>query len=160
MDRQKNHVIIADNIRSAQNIGSIFRSCDALGYWKIYLCGISATPPNKEIAKTALGATETVSWEYCANVNELISKLKEQGYVVCSIEQTTGSIMLQDFIPNSEVNYAFVLGNEVDGVSPQIISKSDICLEIPQFGAKKSFNVSVAAGIVLWDVLSKSMKKL
>jgi tRNA G18 (ribose-2'-O)-methylase SpoU len=123
------------------------------------LCGISATPPNKEIAKTALGATETVAWEYFAEVNELISKLKEAGYKICSIEQASNSIMLQDFIPNSEVNYAFVLGNEVDGVSPEIISKSDICLEIPQFGAKKSFNVSVAAGIVLWDVLSKSMRK-
>ncbi|MEI6880866.1 MAG: RNA methyltransferase [Bacteroidota bacterium] len=157
MNRQKNHVIITDNIRSAQNIGSIFRTCDALGYQKIYLCGISATPPNKEIAKTALGATETVSWEYIADVNELIIKLKEVGYVICSIEQTTDSIMLQDFKPNFEVNYAFVLGNEVDGVSTEIVLKSDICLEIPQFGSKKSFNVSVAAGIVLWDVLSKSM---
>ncbi|NDC30626.1 MAG: TrmH family RNA methyltransferase [Bacteroidetes bacterium] len=160
MNRQKNHVIITDNIRSAQNIGSIFRTCDALGYQKIYLCGISATPPNKEIAKTALGATETVSWEYIADVNELIIKLKEVGYVICSIEQTTDSIMLQDFKPNFEVNYAFVLGNEVDGVSTEIVLKSDICLEIPQFGSKKSFNVSVAAGIVLWDVVSKSMNKL
>ncbi len=158
MSGQKNHIIITDNIRSAQNIGSIFRTCDALGYQKIFLCGISATPPNKEIAKTALGATETVSWEYFADVNELISKLKDAGFVICSIEQTTSSIMLQDFEPNSEDNYAFVLGNEVDGVSPEIISKSEICIEIPQFGAKKSFNVSVAAGIVLWDVLSKSMK--
>jgi tRNA G18 (ribose-2'-O)-methylase SpoU len=160
MNRQKNHVIITDNIRSAQNIGSIFRTCDALGYQKIYLCGISATPPNKEIAKTALGATETVSWEYIADVNELIIKLKEVGYVICSIEQTTDSVMLQDFKPNFEVNYAFVLGNEVDGVSNEIVLKSDICLEIPQFGSKKSFNVSVAAGIVLWDVVSKSMNKL
>ena len=160
MNRQKNHVIITDNIRSAQNIGSIFRTCDALGYQKIYLCGISATPPNKEIAKTALGATETVSWEFIADVNELIIKLKEVGYFICSIEQTTDSIMLQDFKPNFEVNYAFVLGNEVDGVSTEIVLKSDICLEIPQFGSKKSFNVSVAAGIVLWDVVSKSMNKL
>ena len=160
MNRQINHVIITDNIRSAQNIGSIFRTCDALGYQKIYLCGISATPPNKEIAKTALGATETVSWEYIADVNELIIKLKEVGYVICSIEQTTDSVMLQDFKPNFEVNYAFVLGNEVDGVSTEIVLKSDICLEIPQFGSKKSFNVSVAAGIVLWDVVSKSMNKL
>jgi tRNA G18 (ribose-2'-O)-methylase SpoU len=160
MNRQKNHVIITDNIRSAQNIGSIFRTCDALGYQKIYLCGISATPPNKEIAKTALGATETVSWEYIADVNELIIKLKEVGYVICSIEQTTDSVMLQDFKPNFEDNYAFVLGNEVDGVSNEIVLKSDICLEIPQFGSKKSFNVSVAAGIVLWDVVSKSMNKL
>lgn len=160
MNSQKNHVIITDNIRSAQNIGSIFRSCDALGYQKIYLCGISATPPNKEIAKTALGATETVAWEYFPDANNLINSLKEKGYVICSIEQTSNSIMLHDFEPSSEVNYAFVLGNEVDGVSPDIISLSDICLEIPQFGAKKSFNVSVAAGIVLWDVLSKSMKKL
>ena len=158
MSGQKNHIIITDNIRSAQNIGSIFRTCDALGYHKIYLCGISATPPNKEISKTALGATETVSWEYFADVNELIVNLKEVGYIICSIEQTTNSIMLQEFTPNSEINYAFVLGNEVDGVSLEIISKSDICLEIPQFGAKKSFNVSVAAGIVLWDVLSKTMK--
>lgn len=160
MDRQKNHVIITDNIRSAQNIGSIFRSCDALGYKKIYLCGISATPPNKEIAKTALGATETVAWEYFADASTLISSLKENGYLICSIEQTSNSIMLQDFIPNLDNKYAFVLGNEVDGVSQEIISLSDICLEIPQFGAKKSFNVSVAAGIVLWDVLSKSMRKL
>lgn len=158
MRGQKNHIIITDNIRSAQNIGSIFRSCDALGYPKIYLCGISATPPNKEIAKTALGATETVAWEYFADASSLISKLKEDAYCICSIEQTSNSIMLQDFMPNLDIKYAFVLGNEVDGVSPEIISKSDICLEIPQFGAKKSFNVSVAAGIVLWDVLSKSMK--
>jgi 23S rRNA (guanosine2251-2'-O)-methyltransferase len=160
MNRQKNHIIITDNIRSAQNIGSIFRSCDALGYQKIYLCGISATPPNKEIAKTALGATETVGWGYYSDANILIKNLKENGYVICSIEQTSNSVMLQDFEPNAEVNYAFVLGNEVDGVSPEIISLSDICLEIPQFGAKKSFNVSVAAGIVLWDVLSKSMRNL
>lgn len=160
MNRQKNHVIVSDNIRSAQNIGSIFRTCDALGYQKIYLCGISATPPNKEIAKTALGATETVNWEYFEDVITLVNGLKDKGYVICSIEQTSSSVMLQDFEPNSESNYAFVLGNEVEGVSPEIIALSDICLEIPQFGAKKSFNVSVAAGIVLWDVVSKSMQKL
>ena len=159
MNRQKNHIIITDNIRSAQNIGSIFRTCDALGYQKIYLCGISATPPNKEIAKTALGATETVAWEYYPNANILMSSLKEKGYVICSIEQTSNSVMLQSFEPNPERNYAFVLGNEVNGVSPEIISISDICLEIPQFGAKKSFNVSVAAGIVLWDLVSKSIQK-
>jgi tRNA G18 (ribose-2'-O)-methylase SpoU len=160
MNRQKNHVIISDNIRSAQNIGSIFRSCDALGYEKLYLCGISAIPPNKEIAKTALGATETVSWEYFADSIGLIRVLKDNGYFICSIEQTSNSVMLQDFEPNSELKYAFVLGNEVDGVSPEIIALSDICLEIPQFGSKKSFNVSVAAGIVMWDVLSKSIGKL
>lgn len=159
MNNQNKHVIIADNIRSAQNIGSIFRTCDALGYSKIYLCGISATPPNKEIAKSALGATESVLWEYSINSIDVVNQLKSNGYIICSVEQHDNSLALQDFVPNSNAKYAFVLGNEVDGVSKDIIDASEICLEIPQFGTKNSFNVSVAAGIVLWDVVSKSMQK-
>ena len=148
-------VVVLDNIRSLNNIGSVFRTSDALLVEKIYLCGICAIPPNKEIHKTALGATESVEWEYFKTTNEAITKLKEEGYIIVSIEQTENSTMLPDFAVKKDEKYAFVMGNEVKGVAQDIVDLSDNCIEIPQYGTKHSFNISVCTGIVLWDVFCK-----
>lgn len=148
-------VFVLDNIRSAQNIGSIFRTSDAFNITGIYLTGISATPPNKEILKTALGSTESVSWWYAESINECIDTLTKDGYTIVSVEQTLNSVKLHEFIPEHNRRYAFVMGNEVDGVSQDVINASAITLEIPQFGTKHSLNVAVSAGIVLWDVYQK-----
>lgn len=148
-------VVILDNIRSMHNIGSVFRTSDAFIIERIYLCGITATPPNKEIRKTALGATESVEWEYVKEINELIPELKSDGFKILSIEQTEGSASLSDFKINSNEKYAVIFGNEVDGVQQSVIDQSDFCLEIPQGGTKHSLNVSVCAGIVLWEFYSK-----
>lgn len=148
-------VILMDNIRSAHNIGSVFRTADAFLMDKIYLCGITATPPNKEIRKTALGATESVDWEYVEDIHELIPQLKENGFKILSIEQVSGSEKLTDFQVDSDQKYAIVLGNEVDGVQQSVINMSDSCLEIPQDGTKHSLNVSVCAGIVMWEFFRK-----
>ena len=147
--------VVLDNIRSQHNIGSVFRTCDAFRIEKIVLCGISATPPNREIHKTALGAEFTVEWIYEESSLQATTKLKEKGYVIISVEQAENSCSLESFIPCAEKKYALVFGNEVKGVLPEIISLSDICLEIPQFGSKHSFNVSVSAGIVLWELFRK-----
>lgn len=144
-------IVVLDNIRSMHNIGSIFRTSDAFLVEKIYLCGITATPPNKEIRKTALGATESVEWEYVKDINELIPKLKSSNFKLISIEQTEGSQTLSEFELNPTEKYAVVFGNEVDGVQQSIVNQSDFCLEIPQSGTKHSLNVSVCAGIVLWE---------
>lgn len=149
-------VVILDNIRSMHNIGSVFRTSDAFIIERIYLCGITATPPNKEIRKTALGATESVEWEYVKEINELIPELKSDGFKILSIEQTEGSASLSDFKINSNEKYAVIFGNEVDGVQQSVIDQSDFCLEIPQGGTKHSLNVSVCAGIVLWEFYSKA----
>ncbi|MFA6259838.1 MAG: TrmH family RNA methyltransferase [Bacteroidia bacterium] len=149
--------ILIDNIRSASNIGSVFRTCDAFGIDKIYICGISATPPNKEILKTALGATETVAWEYHPDAQVLMQQLKaDSSNWMIAIEQGDTSISLQSFVTPSDKNPIFILGNEVEGVSAELLRLADALVEIPQFGKKKSLNVSVAAGIVLWDQLSKT----
>jgi 23S rRNA (guanosine2251-2'-O)-methyltransferase len=148
-------VIVLDNIRSQHNIGSVFRTSDAFRIEKIYLCGISATPPNREIQKTALGATESVAWEYFEKTSLAIDELKKLGYVIISIEQVEGSTSLNKFIPEKNKKYALVFGNEVKGVEQGIVDLSDLCLEIPQFGTKHSFNVSVTAGIVMWDLFNK-----
>lgn len=144
-------VVILDNIRSMHNIGSVFRTSDAFLIEKVYLCGITATPPNKEIRKTALGATESVDWEYVQEINELVPRLKSDGFKILSIEQTEGSTNLSDFQLNPNDKYAVIFGNEVDGVQQSVINQSDFCLEIPQGGTKHSLNVSVCAGIVLWE---------
>lgn len=148
-------VLILDNIRSLNNIGSIFRTADAFRVEAILLCGITAKPPHREIQKTALGATDSVRWEYFETTQEAIDMLKKRGYKIISLEQAEKSIMLNEFYPGLEENYAIVLGNEVKGVDQEIVNNSDFCIEIPQFGTKHSFNVTVSNGIILWDLLQK-----
>lgn len=148
-------IIVLDDIRSLHNIGSVFRTADAFLIEKIYLCGITATPPNKEIHKTALGATETVAWEYAKDVAEVIENLKKENVSVFAIEQVEHSVLLQDFMPEKETKYALVFGNEVKGVSQQAIDLCEGTIEIPQLGTKHSLNISVSAGIVVWDLFRK-----
>lgn len=150
-------ILILDDIRSLHNIGSVFRTADAFLIEKIYLCGITAVPPHKEIHKTALGATETVAWEYNKEVTDVIASLKNEGVNVWAVEQVEDSVMLQDFIPDSG-KYALVFGNEVKGVSQEAIKLCDGTIEIPQLGTKHSLNISVSAGIVVWDIFQKSIK--
>ncbi|MBD1259555.1 RNA methyltransferase [Maribacter polysiphoniae] len=148
-------VIVLDNIRSLNNIGSVFRTADAFLVEKIYLCGITATPPHKDIRKTALGATESVSWEYRKDTLELVAQLKLDGYQVISVEQAENAELLNRFSVDPSMKYALVLGNEVKGVDQEVVSASDGVLEIPQYGTKHSLNISVSAGIVIWDLWSK-----
>ena len=148
-------IVILDNIRSLNNIGSVFRTSDAFLIEKIYLCGFTATPPNKEIHKTALGATESVDWEYREDTLTLVHELQSQDIVVASIEQAEQSTMLNDFLPNTKKKLAVVFGNEVKGVQQTVVSASDVCLEIPQLGTKHSLNISVSCGVVLWDLFQK-----
>lgn len=148
-------VLVLDNIRSLHNVGAAFRTGDAFLIHKIYLCGITGTPPNRELHKSALGAEDTVEWEHTANTAEAITKLKAAGWKIISLEQAEGSVLLQNFKPQKGERYCFVFGNEVFGVEDEVITLSDICLEIPQFGTKHSFNVSVSMGIVLWDYFIK-----
>lgn len=151
-------IIILDDIRSLHNIGSVFRTADSFLLEKIYLCGITAVPPNKEIHKTALGATDTVSWEYKNSVTEIISVLKEQEVTVFAIEQVENAVFLNDFNPIKNKKYALVFGNEVFGVSQDAIALCDGTIEIPQLGTKHSLNISVSAGIVVWDIFQKMQK--
>ena len=148
-------IVILDNIRSMNNVGSIFRTADAFALERLYLCGITATPPNKEITKTALGATESVDWEYREDVVALVKELKENGIKSFMIEQTDHSIMLQDFIPEKGETIALILGNEVFGVSEELLPEVTAALEIPQFGTKHSLNVSIAGGIAIWEIFKK-----
>lgn len=152
-------VVILDNVRSLHNIGSVFRTSDAFRVECIYLCGITATPPHPEMHKTALGAEFTVDWKYVNNAVEAVDNLRQEGYVVFSIEQAENSIMLEDIQLEQGKRYAVVLGNEVKGVQQEVIDHSDGCIEIPQYGTKHSLNVSVTAGIVIWD-LFKQLKTL
>lgn len=145
-------IIVLDNIRSLNNIGAIFRTCDAFAVRHVCLCGITATPPSVEIHKTALGAEDSVDWSYYDNTLEAISVLHSRGYTVCCLEQVHGSVSLQDFAPTDGRGYAIVVGNEVDGVDPAVVAASDIYLEIPQFGTKHSLNVSVSAAIAMWHI--------
>ncbi|MFN5415992.1 MAG: RNA methyltransferase [Flavobacteriia bacterium] len=144
-------IVILDDIRSLNNVGSFFRTADAFNVEKIYLCGITAEPPHKEIHKTALGATESIDWEHRTNIIELIEELKQQNVLVASIEQSEKTVLLHeiDQIPNQKI--ALIFGNEVDGVNQEAIDKSDYVIEIPQFGTKHSMNVSVCAGVVMWE---------
>lgn len=152
-------VVILDNVRSLHNIGSVFRTSDAFRVECIYLCGITATPPHPEMHKTALGAEFTVDWKYVNNAVEAVDNLRQEGYVVFSVEQAENSIMLEDMRLEQGRRYAVVLGNEVKGVQQEVIDHSDGCIEIPQYGTKHSLNVSVTAGIVIWD-LFKQLKTL
>ena len=147
--------ILLDNIRSLHNVGSAFRTADAFRVEKIYLTGITGTPPHREIQKTALGATESVDWEYVESSAVAISSLKSNGYKIVIVEQTTDSIPLQTFYGEPGVKYCLVFGNEVHGVSEESIALGDLALEIPQLGTKHSLNISVCLGIVLWDVFRK-----
>ena len=147
-------IVILDNIRSAHNVGSAFRTCDSFKADKLWLCGICATPPSAEIRKTALGAEESVPWEYSGSTLDVVNKLKSEGYTVVSVEQTVNSVSLENFNPSTGSGtgkYAFIFGNEVDGVRQEVVDASDFSLEIPQFGTKHSLNVSVAIGVVLWQ---------
>ena len=148
-------VVVLDNIRSSHNVGSVFRTSDALLIEKIWLCGISATPPDKEIRKTALGAENSVAWEYFSSTEEAINRLREDGYTLIAVEQVEESISLSDYLPPAEARLALVFGNEVKGVQQAIVDQCDLAIEIPQYGTKHSFNISVSVGIVLWDLFNK-----
>lgn len=148
-------VVVLDNVRSMNNIGSIFRTCDAFGIEQLCLCGITATPPNREINKTALGATESVDWEYFDSTFDCVNSLKQKGYRIFCIEQTTNSIMLNNFDFENIEPCALVFGNEVEGVEQEVINITDQVIEIPQFGTKHSLNVAVTCGIVLWDFVQR-----
>lgn len=148
-------IVVLDSIRSLNNVGSVFRTSDAFLIEKIYLCGITATPPHRDIQKTALGATDAVAWEYVEDAVALSRKLQKQGVHLCAIEQAEDSVSLQEFLPVADKKYAIVFGNEVKGVQQEIVSLSDAIIEIPQLGTKHSLNISVSAGVVIWDIFSK-----
>jgi 23S rRNA (guanosine2251-2'-O)-methyltransferase len=150
-------IVILNDIRSLTNVGSFFRTSDAFNIEKLYLCGITATPPHREIQKTALGATESVEWEHRETIMELVDELKSKGVKICSIEQTEKTTLLQDVPKMDDEKYALVFGNEVNGVDQDVIDASDHIIEIPQFGTKHSLNVSVCAGIVIWEFVKKSI---
>lgn len=148
-------VVLLDNVRSMHNIGSVFRTADGFAIEKLYLCGITAQPPHREIEKTALGATQSVAWTHFESTVEAVASLREEGYEIIAIEQASGSIMLNTFQPESSKKYALIFGNEVNGVSEEVMAQIDECIEIPQFGTKHSFNIVISAGIVLWDFFAK-----
>ena len=148
-------IIILDNIRSLNNIGSVFRTADAFLIKKIYLCVITAKPPHKDIHKTALGATETVDWDYVEDTLELVEELKLQKIKVYAVEQAENAMMLQDFVPETDAVHAIIFGNEVKGVQQKVVSASDAVIEIPQLGSKHSLNISVSCGVVCWDIFQK-----
>lgn len=148
-------IVVLDEIRSLYNIGSVFRTSDAFRIESIYLCGITATPPHPELHKTALGAEYTVDWKYFKNTLDAVDKLKTEGYIVYSIEQAEGSILLNELQLDTTKKYAIIMGNEVKGVQQEVINNSDGCIEIPQYGTKHSLNVSVTTGIVIWDFFKK-----
>ncbi|MFR0677719.1 RNA methyltransferase [Dysgonomonas mossii] len=150
-------IIVLDNVRSLNNIGSVFRTSDAFLVEAVYLCGITATPPNVEIHKTALGAENSVAWAYYSDTDQAVEELKKNGYTLCAVEQAQNSIMLDELQLDSKKKYAVVLGNEVKGVQQDVVSRCDCCVEIPQYGTKHSLNVSVAAGMVIWE-FSKQLK--
>lgn len=155
--KKHNIILVLDNIRSLNNVGSAFRTADAFLIESIYLCGVTGTPPNKEIEKTALGATNTIDWKYFKTTQEAITELKANKYTIASVEQVKNSVMLNEF-NSPTLPIALVFGNEVYGVEQTIIDSSDVCIEIPQYGSKHSLNVSVSIGIVVWDILNKISK--
>lgn len=148
-------VVVLDDVRSLHNVGSVFRSGDAFRIEGVWLCGITATPPMPEIHKTALGAEDSVDWRYFPSAAEAVRELHQRGYLVCAVEQCEGSTMLHRFEPDGQKGWAVVLGNEVKGVHQEVVDMCDCCLEIPQFGTKHSLNVSVTAGIVIWELAKK-----
>jgi 23S rRNA (guanosine2251-2'-O)-methyltransferase len=148
-------VLVLDNVRSLNNVGSAFRTGDAFRIEKIYLCGITGTPPHRDIQKTALGATESVEWEYLLNTTLAVEKLKFEGYIICALEQVDRSIMLNEFEVKDAGKYALIFGNEVFGVEDEVLEACDYVLEIPQLGTKHSLNISVSLGIAVWDLMVK-----
>lgn len=148
-------IVILNDIRSLNNIGSFFRTSDAFNVEKIYLCGITAAPPHRDIQKTALGATETIEWEYRTSIVDLVKELKKEAVCICSIEQAQETVLLQEIAMLQDKRFALVFGNEVNGVDQEVIDLSDHIIEIPQFGTKHSLNVSVCAGVVLWEFAKK-----
>lgn len=151
-------VVVMDNVRSMHNVGSVFRTADAFRLEAVYLCGITATPPNNDIHKTALGAEDSVDWAYFSTALEAVRKLQNDGYEVFAVEQAEGSTKLHDFVPEHGKKFAVVMGNEVKGVAQEVIDAADGCLEIPQFGTKHSMNVSVTAGIIIYKFAENKMK--
>jgi len=151
-------VVVLDNVRSMHNIGSIFRTSDGFAVEQVYLCGITAQPPHREIEKTALGATQSINWSYFPTPVEAVEQLRNEGYIIIAIEQAENSTMLNNFNPDKTQKYALIFGNEVNGVSDEVMQMIDACIEIPQFGTKHSFNIVVSAGIVLWDFFSKMVE--
>jgi len=149
---KSNFVIVLDNVRSQSNVGSIFRTADAFLTESVYLCGITATPPHREIQKTALGATESVAWKYFAKTSDALTELKSRGFFIIGIEQTVMSVELQDMKIVPGVKYALIFGHEVNGVDQDVLNMCDQCIEIPQFGTKHSFNIAISVGIVLWEL--------
>jgi len=155
-NKKKNpFVLVLDNVRSMHNVGSAFRTADAFLAEKMYLCGITGTPPHREITKTALGATEAVAWEHVPDVKALVKKLKNEGWTIIAVEQADQSQLLHHFKPNVQSKYCFIFGNEVFGVTEEVVALADSCLEIPQFGTKHSLNIAVSIGIICWDYVSK-----
>ncbi|ACU04337.1 RNA methyltransferase [Pedobacter heparinus] len=148
-------IVVLDNVRSMHNIGSVFRTADGFAIEKLYLCGITARPPHREIEKTALGATQSVAWAHFETTVDAIASLKADGYHIIGIEQAAGSTMLNTYKPTYSKKYALIFGNEVNGVSDEVMAQIDECIEIPQFGTKHSFNIVISAGIVLWDFFAK-----
>lgn len=151
-------IVVLDNVRSQSNVGSVFRTADAFLTESICLCGITGTPPAREIQKTALGATESVAWKYYSDTITAINEIRSGGYVIVAIEQADDAVELQDFEIEHGKKYALVFGHEVNGVSQEVIDICDHCIEIPQFGMKHSFNIAVSAGIVLWELSQKHIK--
>lgn len=151
-------IVVLDHVRSLNNVGSVFRTSDAFRVEAIYLCGITACPPHAEIHKTALGAEETVDWYYFNDTPEAVDKLKQDGYIVCAVEQAEGSVMLDKLVLESTKRYAIIMGNEVKGVQQRVVDNCDLCVEIPQYGTKHSLNVSVTTGIVIWDFFKQLSK--
>jgi 23S rRNA (guanosine2251-2'-O)-methyltransferase len=153
-------VVVLDHVRSMNNIGSVFRTSDAFRIESIVLCGITATPPNKEIHKTALGATESVKWRYFEQTQDALDEYRKNGYLICSVEQAEGSIMLESFPISTEERYVLVFGHEIRGVDQAVVEISDHCLEIPQYGTKHSLNIVVLVGIVIWEFFRKFKEKI
>lgn len=148
-------VVVLDNVRSMHNIGSIFRTADGFAVEQVCLCGITAQPPHREIEKTALGATQSVDWKHFPTTVDAVESLRNDGYEIIAIEQASGSTMLNTYIPAKDKKFALIFGNEVNGVDEAVMAKIDECIEIPQFGTKHSFNITISAGIVLWDFFAK-----
>lgn len=151
-------IVVLDNVRSLNNVGSAFRTADGFAVEAIYLCGITAQPPHREIEKTALGATQSMAWKYFENVADAVEDLKGNHFEIVAIEQAENSVSLLEFNPEKDKKYAFFFGNEVNGVSDEVMREIDTCIEIPQFGTKHSFNIVISTGIVLWDFYSKTIK--
>ena len=152
------YCLILDDIRSLNNVGSVFRTADAFRAERIYLGGITGTPPHRDITKTALGATESVDWEHVADIVGLVERLRLEEWVIVAVEQAEESTLLSEFCPQSNKRYAFVFGNEVTGVREEIVNRADVVLEIPQYGTKHSLNIAVSVGVICWDFLQKTVK--